>query len=189
MIKPYGRVRESEDGAPPIGPKPLPDRLEEWRKETKHKFERRLGIFPAGFDADGEFITNTYLGDYPQFIPATKSNALKNNLAGWNLLSFNKKAQASSTLENAPVENAFDEDIRTVWSAKTADKGEFLSVDLGANSKINAVQINFGEQDTTAKGRNPNIYQQYILETSSDGKTWKTLVDKSKNTKDVPQRF
>ena len=165
-----------------------------WRVETMiisvaHKFERRLGIFPAAFDADGVMRMNSYLGDYPQYFPGEKSRPADDNLAGWMLLSFNKKATASSTLENLPVENAFDEDIRTLWSAKTGNRGEFLTVDLGSNSKINAVQINFGEQDTTAKGRVADIYQQYLLETSSDGKSWKVLVDKSKNTKDAPHDY
>lgn len=155
-----------------------------------HKFERRLGIFPAGFDAGGTFRMNTYLGDYPQFFPdATRDNYLENNLAGWMLLSSDKKARASSTLENHPVENAFDEDIRTVWSAKTDNKDEFLSVDLGSTQVINAVQINFAEQDTTAKGRDSNIYQQYVLETSNDGKTWEMLADKSANAKDSPHDY
>ena len=166
-----------------------------WRVETmivsvKHKFERRLGIFPAGFDAEGVMQMNTYLGDYPQVFPdANRQNYLENNLAGWNLLSFGKKAQSSSMLPESPIENAFDEDIKTIWSAKTSDKGEWLSVDLGAKSKINAVQINFGDQDTTAKGRNPNLYQQYVLEISDDGRNWKTLIDKSRNTKDVPHDY
>lgn len=166
-----------------------------WRVETmiisvKYKFERRLGIFPAGFGADGEFRMNTRFGDYPQFFPDEKvKNPLENNLAGWSLLSFGKKAESSSTLENFPVENAFDEDIQTWWSAKTGDKGEFLQVDLAKNSRVNAVQINFAEQDTTAKGRTENLYQQYVLEISDDGKNWKTLVDKSRNTKDAPHDY
>lgn len=166
-----------------------------WRVVTmivsvKHKFERRIGIFPAGFDADGWMRMNTYLGDYPQFLPdEKKQNPLENNLAGWNLLSFGKKAESSSTLAENPTENAFDEDIKTAWSAKTSDKGEWLSVDLGAKSNIYAVQVNFGDQDTTAKGRNPNLYQQYVLAISDDGKTWKTLIDKSKNMKDVPHDY
>lgn len=166
-----------------------------WRVVTMiisvaHKFERRLGIFPAGFDAEGTMRTNTYLGDYPQFFPdATRKNYLENNLAGWMLLSFSKKATASSTLGNRPPEYAFDEDIRTWWSAKTGDKGEFLSVDLGSIQKINAVQINFAEQDTTAHGRNSNIYQQYILETSKDGVKWEMFADKSTNTNDAPHDY
>ncbi len=165
-----------------------------WRVATMvisvaHKFERRLGIFPAGFDADGVMRTNTYLGDYPQFLPGTIKNPIDKNLAGWMLLSFGKKATASSTLENRPVENAFDEDVRTVWSAESSAKGEWLTVDLGAISNINAVQINSAEQDSTAKGSAPEIYQQYVLEISDDGKNWKMLVDKSKNQKDAPHDY
>ncbi len=165
-----------------------------WRVATMvisvaHKFERRLGIFPAGFDADGVMRTNTYLGDYPQFLPGTIKNPVDKNLAGWMLLSFGKKATAASVLENRPIENAFDEDIRTVWSAKTGDKGEWLQVDLGSVANINAVQINFAEQDTNIKGRTVKTYQQYVLEISDDGKQWKTLVDKSKNQKDAPHDY
>lgn len=166
-----------------------------WRVETmivsvKYKFERRLGIFPAGFDSDGELVMNTRFGDYPQFFPDENvSNPLKNNLAGWQLLSFGKKTESSSTLESFPLEKAFDEDIQTWWSAKTGDRGEWLSVDLGKVSRVNAVQINFAEQDTTVKGRPENLSQQYVLEISTDGKNWKTLVDKSANTKDAPHAY
>ncbi len=47
-------------------------------------FERRLGIFPAGFVPNGsepdELVTNTYLGDYPQLAPGLAKDPLKNNL-------------------------------------------------------------------------------------------------------------
>jgi hypothetical protein len=165
-----------------------------WRVTTMiisvaHKFERRLGIFPAGFDADGVIRTNTYLGDYPQFLPGIVKNPLNNNLTGWMNLSFGKTASSSSTLGNHSIENAFDEDIRTVWSAQSGDKGEWLQVDLESLSNIKAIQVNFAEQDAIAKGRNQKTFQQYILEVSEDGKRWKMLIDKSKNQKDVPHYY
>jgi hypothetical protein len=165
-----------------------------WRVATMvisvaHKFERRLGIFPAGFDAEGVMRTNTYLGDYPQFLPGVAKNPLDKNRTDWMLLSFGKRATASSTLENRPAENAFDEEIRTVWSARTGEKGEWLQVDLGSISKINAVQINFAEQDAKAFGRAGKLFQQYTIEISDDGKNWKMLVDKSKNQKDAPHDY
>lgn len=165
-----------------------------WRVATMvisvaHKFERRLGIFPAGFDSDGVLRTNTYLGDYPQFLPGRRQNPLENNLSGWLLLSFGKTAKASSTLENFPLENAFDEDIRTVWSAKTGDKGEWLEVDLGDAALINALQINFAEHEAVvAKGRS-KIFQQYLIEISIDGLNWRTLIDKSANERDSPHDY
>lgn len=165
-----------------------------WRVVTMvvsviHKFERRLGIFPADFDADGVFRVNTYLGDYPQFLPGTRKKPVDRNLAGWMLLSYGKKASASSTLQTNPVGNAFDEEIRTHWSAATGGKGEWLTVDLEKVSQVNAVQINFAEQDTKVLGRAEPLYQQYILESSVDGKKWTTLVDKTQNRRDVPHDY
>lgn len=166
-----------------------------WRVETmivsvKHKFERRLGIFPAGFDAAGRMLMNTRFGDYPQFFPdAGAQNPLENNTAGWQLLSFGKPAAASTTLENFPIENAFDEDIRSWWSARTNTRDEWLSVDLGKSARIYAVQINFAEQDTTVKGRPENLSQRYVLEISDDGNRWKKLIDKSANRRDAPHDY
>ena len=38
-------------------------------------------------------------------------------------------------------------------------------------------------------GRQPDIYYQYLLEYSTDGKTWKTLADKTQNKTDVPHDY
>lgn len=166
-----------------------------WRVVTMvisvaHKFERRLGIFPADFDSDGVFRVNTFLGDYPQYLPGTRRNPVDNNLTGWMLLSYGKNATASSTLDAAhKTQNAFDEEIRTFWSAETGNRGEWLMVDLGKSSLINAVQINFAEQDTKVLGRNESVYQQYLLESSFDGKKWTMLVDKTQNKRDVPHDY
>lgn len=165
-----------------------------WRVVTMvvsvaHKFERRLGIFTAGFDADGVMRTDTYLGDYPQFLPGKVEEPFGKNLAGWMLLSAGKKASASSTLEPFPAGNAFDEDVRTVWSAKTGDKGEWLQIDLGDTARVNAVQVNFAEQGTEAFGRTTEIYQQYTIEASVDRKKWAMLIDKSRNLADAPHDY
>ncbi|RJP61927.1 MAG: carbohydrate-binding protein [Ignavibacteriales bacterium] len=151
---------------------------------VKHMFERRLAIFPTAFDADGILFTNTAWGDYPQYIGKNK-----NSFTGWMLLSYKKTANASSSVDSLPVVNAFDEDIRTYWSAKTGDAGEWLSVDLGRKCKVNAVQINFAEEDTKIFGRMDSIYYQYIMEYSNDGLTWHLLIDKSKNKSDVPHDY
>ena len=37
---------------------------------VKNTFERRIGIWPAGFDKDEMMYCNTAFGDYPQAIPA-----------------------------------------------------------------------------------------------------------------------
>lgn len=153
------------------------------------KFERRLGIFPAGFDADGVIRTDTYLGDYPQLLPGIASRPLDGNRTGWMLLSSGSPATASSSLAGHPVTLAFDEDIRTQWSAETGDRGEWLQVDLGSVSTIMAVQTNFGEKDTRSLGRDTSTFNQYIIESSIDGSRWEMLVDRSGNRTDEPHDY
>ena len=166
-----------------------------WRVVTMiisvtHKFERRLGLVPAGFDADGVMRADTYLGDYPQYLPGVVTDPLDSNRTGWMLLSGGRPATASSTLgDSHPVPHAFDEDIRTHWSARTGDRGEWLAVDLGARARIEALQVNFAEQDARAFGRGEPMMHQYVVETSDDGRRWSMLVDKSRNAADVPHDY
>ena len=108
---------------------------------VKHQFERRLGLFPAGFDADGVLHVNTLFGDYPQVVPKERKDGGVDAHAGWMLLSYGKSAQASSSLDGFGPEKAFDEDIKTYWSARTASPGEWFSVDLGKRYRVEAVQV------------------------------------------------
>ena len=109
--------------------------------------------------------------------------------AGWMLLSCGKRAQASSNLEGLGPEKAFDEDIRTYWSARSDKPGEWLSVNLGKRARIDAVQVNFAEHEATALGRTAELYHQYRLEWSLDGKAWETLADRSANRTDAPHDY
>ncbi|HEU0065276.1 MAG TPA: discoidin domain-containing protein, partial [Flavisolibacter sp.] len=88
-----------------------------------------------------------------------------------------------------PPNYAVDENIKTYWSAATANKGEFIQSDLGNISTIRAIQINYADQDATLMGKQTNIYHQYIIYKSSDGINWKVLIDKSNNKKDVPHDY
>jgi len=156
-----------------------------------HSFERRLAIFPAGFDADSLLHTDTYFGDYPQYLPGFAPANAADNLAGLMLLSFKKASSASSTLSGHPASDAFDENIKTWWSATSANSGEWLRVDLGKACDIAAIQTNFAEQDITyAGGRGTSFSHKYKVEGTADTTAgWKMLIDKTANSKDVPHDF
>lgn len=156
---------------------------------VKNNFERRLGLWPAGFDNDGIMYCNTAFGDYPHYLPAGETDHLKSRFTGWMLLNYNKPVQVSSTLGNYAANNAVDENIKTYWSAKTANKGEWIQTDLGSLSAVHAVQINYADQDAEFLGKQTDIFHQYILSYSTDGKTWKPLVDKKNNKTDVPHDY
>lgn len=152
----------------------------------RHMFERRLGLFPAAFDKDGVLRTFTAFGDYPTIMPDRKIDFEKENLfSGWMLLSYKKKAEASSSMEKYPVENAFDEDIRTWWSASSGNAGEWLSVELDDKSTVNAIQVNFADNESKLNPASKDIYYCYRILVSNNGKSWKVIVDKSNNTSDA----
>lgn len=158
---------------------------------TKNNFERRMGIWPAGFDKDDVMYTNTAYGDYPTYLPqyAQGEDFSKGLFAGWMLLNYQKPVQVSSTLGGFQPNLAVDEDIKTYWSAKTGNAGEWYQTDLGDISTVKAIQINYADQDAEFLGKTLNKMHQYKIYASNDGKSWKTIVDKSKNQKDVPHDY
>jgi xylan 1,4-beta-xylosidase len=161
---------------------------------VKNNFERRLGIWPAGFDNDDVMYMDAAFGDYPHYLPnSARTNSSLGpegiGFTGWMLLNYNKPVTVSSTLGSYYANNAVDENIKTYWSAATGNKGEWIQTDLGAVSTINAIQINYADQDAEFLGKSKGVYHQYKLYQSTDGKNWKVLVDKSNNNKDVPHDY
>lgn len=157
---------------------------------VRERWERRLGLFPAGFTPDGQLFCNTYLGDYPLYPPSVSRDKFGISPL-WMLLSYHKPAEASSTLDpQHPVEDAFDENIHDWWSAATGDKDEWLKVDLGQVCRIEAIQTNFADQDAQASGmlKDGDAYQ-YVIDVSKDGISWTTCIDKSGNQVDAPHDY
>jgi len=156
---------------------------------VKNNFERRIGIWPTGFDKDDVMYCNTVFGDYPTYLPDGKEDHLKSRFTGWMLLNYNKPVTVSSTFGNYAANNAVDESIKTYWCAATADANEWIQSDLGAVSTVNAIQINYADQDAEFLGKSLGVYHQYKILESTDGKKWNILVDKSANKTDVPHDY
>jgi xylan 1,4-beta-xylosidase len=158
---------------------------------VKNNFERRLGIWPTGFDKDDVMWCNTAFGDYPHYLPTSGEKKYGDGFTGWMLLNYKKPITVSSTLGSYVANNANDEDLKTYWSAATSNKGEWIQTDLGNVSTVNAVQINYADQDVDSNhlGKVNDQYHQYKLYYSADGKKWKVLVDKSNNKTDVPHEY
>ena len=156
---------------------------------VKNNFERRIGIWPAGFDKDDVMYMDAAFGDYPTYLPNGPADHLKSRFTGWMLLNYNKPVQVSSTLASYLPNQAVDENIKTYWSAASGNKGEWIQTDLLNVSTVNAVQINYADQDAEFLGKQQGIYHQYKLYYSTDGKSWKTLVDKSNNKTDIPHEY
>ncbi len=159
------------------------------RISVNHDFERRIGIWPAGFDEDGELFCNQRYGDWPMEVPSEKADPWKN--PEWMLLSVGKKACASSQMEGHEANRAVEENVQTWWRAASNSKDEWLCADLGRSFDVHAVQINFaddhieipcpGEIRPGSQARyieERDLRTRWLLEGSCDGQAWFVLEDK-----------
>lgn len=166
------------------------------RISKNHDFEWRVGIWPAGVDADGELFCNQRYGDWP--IAAENGIMDPWKEPKWYLLSYGKQAKASSYIEGNGAENTTDENVQTWWQAAAAESGEWLQVDLEKVYTVNAVQINFADDeiDIPVPGKIRGTTQaRYIeekdyvirwkLEGSLDGEDYFMIEDKSEAETDL----
>ena len=157
------------------------------RISMNHDFERRVGIWPAGFDADGELFCNQRYGDWPMTV---EGDPWRN--PAWMLLSAGKKATASSFTEGHEPEKVTEENVQTWWRASTTDRTEWLQIDLGRDFDVHAIQINFADDkiDIPCPGQivggsqaryieERDLATQWKLTGSADGKDWFVIEDKS----------
>ncbi len=152
-----------------------------------HNFERRLGLWPAGVDKEGNLFCNQYFADYPKEIPDGKFDPLAIK-PKYMLLSYKKKTMASSESVSFPSSNIADESIKTFWRSSSNQEGEWVCLDLGKEYDVGAIQVNFADWETPKKKARWKEYggtisqeryieeelveYGYILETSLDGENW-----------------
>lgn len=172
-------------------------------------FERRLGMYPAGFEDNGQMYVNTAYGDYPHYLPDTKVDQHKERFTGWMLLSYKKPVKTNSPLVEKEVnvvdesESGYmqeqikdfninkinDEEIRSYWVSESNNDSIYIEMDLLKPMEVNALQINFQDFNSVIFGRPDDIKQQFVIESSLDGQNWETVVDYSKNTRDIPHAY
>ncbi len=158
--------------------------------------ERRLGLWKAGFDADGELYCDQRYGDWPIRIDAPAFSE-----PDWMLLSYGKPVTASS---GEGIAHVTDENCRTWWRAEHSSQREWVMVDLGQNQDIRAIQVNFMDSGICAEipkssdaqttyetryiDRTPHA-TRWLLEGSCDKETWDILADKREVRTDLAHDF
>ncbi len=149
----------------------------------RHMFERRIGFFPVVFTQKDNMYALTNLSDRPYELPKGKTDFLKNLIwTNWMDLTIGKTATASSEIEGKEAGKAADRTIKTWWSAKTGNAGEWLQMDLGKTYPIEAVQTNFADEAFPLQSLgNPFVPYKYKIEASENGTTWTLIADKSAN--------
>lgn len=177
---------------------------------VNYKFERRIGMFPTGFEADGQMYVNTAYGDYPHYLPDVEVDDHKNRFTGWMLLSKDKPVKTNSVVSGVvqqvvdeneagymleqekpdySAQMVNDENIRTLWVAGSNSDSIYLEMDLGRTMTIHAVQINFQDFNAEIFGKPDTLRQQFIVETSVNGEDWYTIIDFSENQADRPHAY
>ncbi len=161
-----------------------------------HPFERRLNLFPAGFDEDGLLYVNTELGDYPIALSEGPRDH-RRQFTPYMLLSKDCASTASSVEKGMPEaethgielydcdiayryhhdpDYAFDEDIRSMWVAASRDAGEWLQADMGSVCSVKAIQLNIGTYNIRTQDPEEK-FLEYTLEYSVDGEEYSMFAD------------
>lgn len=150
-------------------------------------WERRLCMFPMGFDEDGIMYCDTRFGDYPRYAPSVSQK--RGQFRGWMLLSYKKPVTVSSQVGDYAAAGLTDELTKTFWLAEKNDDSQWVVIDLQNPASVCAVQVNYHDYKTGMYGRYPNLRHRYQIEGSVDGKDWKVLIDKSNSYKDTPNDY
>ncbi|PSJ36939.1 coagulation factor 5/8 type domain protein [Sphingomonas deserti] len=151
--------------------------------------ERRIALYPAKFHADGQMAVSTRFGDFPHYAPTSKVADPERLFTGWMLLSYRKAATASSTLGEFTADRTTDDNPRTFWVATDTSPGQSLTVDLGAQKSVRAVQVNFADYKSGRFADAADIYTEFVLEHSADGRSWLKLADTSAERRDRPNAY
>lgn len=142
--------------------------------------ERRIVMHPAGFDRDDQLFANTRFGDFPHYLPTKKWQDKDELFTGWMLLSYKKPVAASSMkYDTVRADRVTDENPRTFWVARQNRPGETLTVDLGADHDVRAVQVNYLDHKNNVFKSDSTVYTTFRLLHSRDGKTWSLLSDQT----------
>ena len=153
-------------------------------------FERRIAMFPAGFDKDNQMFSNTRFGDFPHYLPTKKWTNKDELFTGWMLLSYRKPAVASSVRDTFSAMRVTDENPRTYWVAESSKAGQNITVDLQHICTVRAVQVNFTDYQSNIYSNDNNVvYTQFKLYASPDNKSWQKIADLTNEKRDRPNAY
>ncbi|WP_262248679.1 family 43 glycosylhydrolase [Parapedobacter soli] len=185
--KPGGFINGAGHGSTVKGPANIHWHFATMAVDVNIGWERRIGMFPTYFDADGLMYSNTAYGDYPHYAPDVPGKM--GEFTGWMLLSYRKPVKASSYIRDHPAASITDEHIKTFWVAEQNDSQQWLEIDLENTGTVHAFQVNYNDYKSDLYGKPGGLYHRYLIEGSLDGKDWRILVDRSQNYREVPNDY
>lgn len=85
--------------------------------------------------------------------------------------------------------NVTDENRSTFWVAKSNQPGEWLTVDLGGDRTVRAVQVNYVDYRSNIFQSDSSVYTRFRLHHSRDGQHWQLMADLSRERRDRPNAY
>ena len=163
-------------------------------------FERRVGLWPAGIDSEGNLFCNQRFATWPIAVSGERDDPWSEPI--YNLMNYNAKSTASSEADGCPAANVTNEDCHNWWKANGNEPGEWVEVDMGRPKDVRAIQINFADDhleipcpgEITGSLVQPRYIDQiqnirWKLEGSLDGQNYIVIEDKSNAVTDLPHDF
>lgn len=147
-------------------------------------FERRIAMFPAGFDELDQMYSNTRFGDLPHLMPTKKFTSGDELFTGWMLLSYKKPATVSSSKDGHDAETITDENPRKFWVAAENSPKQWVVIDLKNEFDVKALQVNFTDYKSNIYDSDSTVYTRFKLYASKDNKTWELVGDLSREKTD-----
>jgi xylan 1,4-beta-xylosidase len=163
---------------------------------------RRLGMDPVAFEANGNMIVRP--SETPQWAPGVVSNPARNGDSGsipltvHKLRNLNQLGRFSSQRPGHDAAYALEDSNGTWWEPAEDDAAPSLTIDLGSTTEwapeqlftVDSSRILFTARGGFGGGRGQQPAPQpptgsaafrYRIETSRDGKTFTTMLDKTGN--------
>lgn len=156
--------------------------------------------------------SDTHYGDYPRFAPSHPTKAGQHT--GWMLLSYRGKTTLSTSqmqirksttnddeveVFEIPIEKdgngeilsevLTDESPKSYWVAEANDRDQWVKIEMQQPGKIYAIQLNFHDHESGIYTRVEGLRHRFLVESSQDGSTWQTVIDRSESYKDAPNAY
>lgn len=148
-----------------------------------HKFERRIGLDPAGIDEEGSLFVNGP-SDTPQYLPGVLSAPEKGNGAALLPLTFSNPVEASSSAPGRDAVYAVNDTLMDWWQPDAGDATPTLTVSLRAWYTVSASRILWRDVGLDYEaGTLPGPFQYSIEGKTKQG--WRTVLDASGNDADI----
>jgi len=151
-----------------------------------HKYERRIGFDPAGFDHKGRlFIARA--SETPQWAPGIVGRPELGDEAGLLPLTFAEPIVATSCAQGRDAIYATDESMLSWWQPAPDDLDPCITVDLRASYDVSAIRLIWRDVNLDyERGALPGPFGYRVeISNAADGEApFLTVLDRSRNDVD-----